>query len=945
MVNKLHTYIHSYKIHKLFTILAVLSLFTVSGCTVLLSPLMYKEGTLYQEGKYDELKQYIVENNGRLTQHEKRRIIAENINKIKTNQMTSFEFLFYQLDREFLAKAYIELGEFENAIKVCDEGIAESELLSNLFKRHEYRYESTIELNKQVHLALTRTKGFSIWFMQGDKATALKYINMSMVSDPSASSYITFTDTLSKQKMDYLLENGYFYDKIRGDHQKAKEYFQQVLELSEKLTLLDIDLKYAYKMQSYLKLMNIDVKLGKLEEAQATLHRWSEMTDDVIFRAGKVVTSASPTFRGYLSQMDSYTGALYALERDTERSKQYFDKSLKIIKTIPPDSQEMPDLKAIGTYYVLYGAYYFGLQPDKIKEAIDNTDKGLSYLRPYYLTAMMDNLDIEDAYLYSGELHFRNRDYETATERANKALEHSERMRNSVTAAAALTLLGQINYENGRYREAKQSYEKARKLVEHVESTENWKLYYGLGQVYEDTGDKTSALKYYGKAVDEVEKLWNGRFKDTVKQVSFIDDRLIVFEAMIRILHAQGKDKEAIRYMEMSKARTLYEASPFYPTDAGRNIKAWTPDKPMSISDLRASVSDKTAILEYYVGARSVLVAVITKNEVHIEELHVKDLQEDVISFNLAMGNPTYYPKENANRLYTALLLPLKKYLTGFETLCIIPHGVLHYLPFQALLADENNQTYLIDKYKIFYAPSLTILNSLHKLNSNKKTRLLAVANSQEIDIKDMNVGKDKLGSLTHVKEEVQEVGSLFNDQDKTVIVDDKATQSYVKDNAHGYDVVMFSTHGLLVRKEPLKSCIFLSRDSGNNGRLTVADIEGMELNASLVILSACETGLLANYKGNGGDDNPYNSAFSLGDDLAGLQRAFMRAGSASILSTLWSVNDAATKSFIVDFVRHYKSGNDKLSALQTAAIDIKSNPKWEHPYYWAPFILSGDWR
>ena len=107
-------------------------------------------------------------------------------------------------------------------------------------------------------------------------------------------------------------------------------------------------------------------------------------------------------------------------------------------------------------------------------------------------------------------------------------------------------------------------------------------------------------------------------------------------------------------------------------------------------------------------------------------------------------------------------------------------------------------------------------------------------------------------------------MGALFNDNDKTIIVDDKATETAGTNTAYDYDIILFSTHGLLVRKEPLRSCVFLSKDNENDGRLTVKDIEGMRLNANLVILSACETGLVSSYEGNGGDTNLYDMRFPL---------------------------------------------------------------------------------
>lgn len=696
--------------------------------------------------------------------------------------------------------------------------------------------------------------------------------------------------------------------------------------------------------------MSTYVKLGELEKAKKVLDKSNEVTKGAIFKIGEVMVSSMKSFRGFLSILFSREGALFSLSRDFKTSKVYFDKASNIVNKIDPETQDFWDQKATGLYYISYGAYYLGLQ-GKYKEAAEVVDKGLSYMNIYYLDLILDNLNIETAYIYSSELHLIIRNYNKALGQINKAINVNKSSHNKVAGAREYTILGQIYYQSGERQKAKQAYETALEFIRKMksESTENWKLFYGLGQVYEDLHERDKALQYYRNAVKEVEKLWGGRFKDTQKQVSFIDDRLVVFEPVIRILHSQGKDEEAIYYMELSKSRTFYETSPYYSEEKTIDTKDRNIIKPLIVDNIRELVPDNTAILEYYMGEHSVIGAVITRKGVYIKELQEttpEDLQQDVIALKIAIESRTYPYQERALKLYSILIEPFSNYLSGYESICIIPHGVLHYLPFQALVIDEIKPSFVIDKYKIFYAPSLTILDSAYKSSRNNKTKLLAIANSLEVDIKDLNVGKDVLGKLAYVKDEAKEVGSLFNDGNKTVLIDDKATETFVKNSVNNFDMILFSTHGILLGEEPLKSCIFLAKDNKNDGRLTVAEIEGMNMNINLVILSACETGLVANYEGVGSDKNPYNSKFPHGDDLVGLQRAFMKAGASSVLSTLWTVNDEATKSLIVDFVTHYKSGGtDKISALQAAELEIKSKKGWEHPYFWASFVLSGDWR
>jgi CHAT domain-containing protein len=464
-------------------------------------------------------------------------------------------------------------------------------------------------------------------------------------------------------------------------------------------------------------------------------------------------------------------------------------------------------------------------------------------------------------------------------------------------------------------------------------------------------------------------------------------------------------------------------------------------------SQIKRFIPDNMALIEYYVGEQSVIAAVISNKSMLVIELNLKPdkLKQQIMAFRYDVENESYDYKANGILLYDELVRPLEKHLTGIDEVGIIPHGVLHYLPFQALIVGDESERgvdpqlvekekilvamrgcvtdrpnrgvagvrqskpaagaaqdcetlmatrgvkgtreikgtgqkatfdvqatmtelesvrsamaaartekgvrdgrpiFLIDKFKVFYAPSSSILSFVHSQNADRKERLFAIGSPPPIDVKDLKeaglVGIDVLPKLPATKTEVQSVSSLFSA--KTSFTDEAATETAAKNNVSQHDMLLFSTHGLLNRKEPLKSAVFLNKDSSNDGRLTVSEIEGLRLNANLVVLSACQTGLMSGYEGVG--DDITDAKFPHGDDLVGLQRAFMKAGSASVMSTLWEVQDDSTSALVVDFFKRFSSGKDRAAALQEAELELMRTKKdWEHPYYWAPFVLSGDWR
>ena len=138
-------------------------------------------------------------------------------------------------------------------------------------------------------------------------------------------------------------------------------------------------------------------------------------------------------------------------------------------------------------------------------------------------------------------------------------------------------------------------------------------------------------------------------------------------------------------------------------------------------------------------------------------------------------------------------------------------------------------------------------------------------------------------------------------------------------------DIIHFSCHGSFDNIDPLSSGIELHDEV-----LKAREIFDMRLNTELVTLSACQTGL---------------NKRSPGDELIGLTRAFLYAGAPSVVVSLWSVDAQSTHELMLEFYKQLKNGADKATALQKAQIKTIEKKKYAHSYYWAPFVLIGDWQ
>jgi CHAT domain-containing protein len=164
------------------------------------------------------------------------------------------------------------------------------------------------------------------------------------------------------------------------------------------------------------------------------------------------------------------------------------------------------------------------------------------------------------------------------------------------------------------------------------------------------------------------------------------------------------------------------------------------------------------------------------------------------------------------------------------------------------------------------------------------------------------------------------------------VVVGKAATKTLFKQIASDYDYLHLATHGSLNRNAPTLSAIELEPDKENDGRLELYEIAGMKLHARLVTLSACETAL-----GKG-----YFTETPGGDEFVGITRAFLSAGGQNVLASLWAVNDESTRALMLHFYRHLLTTNGAEALAQAQQELRRSDVRYRHPYYWAPFVMVG---
>jgi len=345
---------------------------------------------------------------------------------------------------------------------------------------------------------------------------------------------------------------------------------------------------------------------------------------------------------------------------------------------------------------------------------------------------------------------------------------------------------------------------------------------------------------------------------------------------------------------------------------------------PLTPAGVQANLPQGTALVEYFIARGQLTAFVITHTAVQVYPAisaltDVLPLLENLaFQFSKFQYGPAYYQRHRAafldatqeilTQLGQKLIAPFWEALSGLDSLIIVPHGPLHALPFQAL---RVNDQYLVEKYAISYAPSAAVLKFCWDKPASSGVSLPFTGKALLVGVPDERAA--------HVTEEIQALAGLLDDAD--ILIGEQATFAQVREAAQDCGLLHLAAHGLFRPEAPLLSSIHLF-----DRWLTVQDIYDLDLRASLVMLSACETGL--------GHD-------AGGDDLVGLVRGFLYAGASSLIVSLWSVDDISMTRLTTEFYMHWLAGQPKAQALRQAQLNLSKI--YEHPFYWAPLVLVGN--
>ncbi|HSB29953.1 MAG TPA: CHAT domain-containing protein [Pyrinomonadaceae bacterium] len=473
----------------------------------------------------------------------------------------------------------------------------------------------------------------------------------------------------------------------------------------------------------------------------------------------------------------------------------------------------------------------------------------------------------------------------------------------------------------------------------------------------------------------------------------------------VSISSEEVKKKPSELDSELEKLQTEYEEIENQIRTASPRYSSLTSNQPLSLADVQQKVlDDQTVLLEYMLQSDDSYLWVISKSGTSLLKLPGRSVIDklatdlraqlipsklqrrivgiDVLEADRGLGIATSAPEDAAafiaaaNALYKVVIEPASSTFAD-KRLMIVADGALNYVPFEVLLkspdpGDFSSLGYLVKTNEIVYSPSASVVGAIKQqrtkavgkamlivadpvFNSNDARARKATPSTTDSEVRGIGIQSAladvtgetgatpakmeglPLARLAGTRVEADQISKLAKTSggQADLWLDLEANEdNFVARDISKYRIIHVATHGLLNAERPQFTGVVLSLvgNKTNDGFLRTDEVFNLHLGGPLVMLSACETGLGKEKRGEG---------------VMGLTRAFMYAGAPTVGVSLWSVADRSTAELMTDFYRRLLATSDVSStaALRGAQLAMISGKKYSAPFYWAPFVLIGDWN
>jgi CHAT domain-containing protein/Tfp pilus assembly protein PilF len=712
---------------------------------------------------------------------------------------------------------------------------------------------------------------------------------------------------------------------VLGDSQRAMEYYEKARSLAE-----------GKDARTEANVLNHTGELylseNKLSEALACFERTLALRKDDSGRANALTN----------------IGTVYTLQGNPRKALESYESALKLIEGGEDRRGLAFTLQKVGEAQVLLN------EPVK---ALDALNRALPIWR-----SVVDQRG-EATTLYTIARAERDRrNVAEALERSKESRRIIESLRTKVASQrlrSSFFASQQSHYE--MYIDLRMRLYKVDKSIEHLAATLEASEQSRTRSLI-DTLTEARADLYRGVSSDLIDR--------ERKAQERLNDKARVQMGLLNRKHS--KEEAANIEREVNEAIAEYDAIKARIRASNPEYAQLTQSQSLNLKQIQQLLDDETLLLEFFLGEERSYLWVVSRNAITAVDSLPKrsEIETSALAFYKTLtqrGSDDAQPRSKPGKdvaepsvsvdptaLSQMLLGPVADQF-GKKRLLIVGDGVLQYLPFAALPSPlpqgattqkTVRRPYLMEENEIVYLPSASVLSVLRTETAGRKPAPLSVAVLADpvfgADDERLKVARQlrsglQLVALPATRREAEAIGAAVPPLTRTKIAlgFDASRDTVMKLQDEGYRIVHFATHGDLNTEHPELSSIVLSmrdRDGkSQDGFLRLHDIYNLKLPADLIVLSACNTGLGRIIKGEG---------------LIGLTRGFMHAGSPRVVASLWRVEDLGTSELMRRFYQHMtKEGMSPPMALRKSQLEMLKTRRWRSPYYWAGFVLQGEWK
>jgi len=715
--------------------------------------------------------------------------------------------------------------------------------------------------------------------------------------------------------------------KVNGQYQKAIAHGNKALEMGEKAGSPFL------QARAVMQLVLVHNLVRQRAASKALLEKGIELVKQIPLGPAKFIIEAN---------MYRELGFYYYLTGDPKQAVDYISYSLQVqenqlafFKRRPGVLLKNPRIIKITQGSMVQALWRLGnahRSAGNLEDAANAYERALAIMKEAGFKGVVE----DRIYQELGQLYLRQKDFPRAQENLEKAVQLAERSRHAYVIYRASSQIGDLLRQTYKASEAIPHYKKA---IESIESTRSLLESEDLRSSFFEDKRQTYAgiiLAYLGgKNVEEAfnynERARSRAFLDILgskvqlargemlEEERALQARISSSRAKLAAEEEHEEDEEAVDpgrlRQELEEAQKAYDDFLAKVRKENKEQASLMSVEPLTLKEVQELLDPGVSVLEYFVVSNQILLWVVEKERVRFARIPVArtELVKKVAALRdtvFQVGEQDRF-KSSSRELYKLVIEPALPHIRGKELL-IIPHDVLHYLPYQALVSPQGK--YLIQDFPIYYLSSASLMQFTREKRRASRETGLALGNP--------SLG-DPAYDLRFAEREAREMSRIYPKTD--VFLKEQATKSKAVSLSPTHDILHFAVHAEFNETDPVSSALLLAREGDDDGKLKVGEIFSMNLKADMVVLSACETGL---------------GKISGGDEIVGMTRAFIYAGTPSVVTTLWKVNDRSSYELMRQFYSNLKTMK-KSAALRQA--QLKTMKEFPHPFFWAAYGLTGE--